>query len=117
MLQAIESVLHFMPGGMDPIEVMVSDYVSCFELQEQPDPKVLRDAIVLAIEYGEWRYIYSIQGNLPIWEAWGCGCPTPHPIPSSCMSELFLDSWIWCVLNLGINYYSIFYDGNVAAKC
>ena len=48
------AIVHNMPGGgMDPIELMVTDYVRCFVLQENPEPKVLLEAIVLAVEHGE----------------------------------------------------------------
>jgi len=52
MMDAVAGMMQFFPGE-HPVEVMINDYVRCFELQENPEAKVLMEAISLAVEYGE----------------------------------------------------------------
>ena len=43
----------FFPSQMvNPYHIFVSDFVHCFELQENSDPKFLCDALILAVNHG-----------------------------------------------------------------
>ncbi len=53
-MAAMGPMFRFMPAGTNPLELMVCDYVKSFELQESPDFKVLTEAIMLAVEHGEF---------------------------------------------------------------
>ena len=52
-MESLAKMMHLFPGGQHPVEVMVIDYVRCFELQESPEAKVLMEAISLAVEHGK----------------------------------------------------------------
>ena len=57
MGKTMKRIGHLMPQmfpsySTDPYVQMVYDFVRCFELQEIPDPKVLCDAIQIAVDNG-----------------------------------------------------------------
>ena len=55
----MQAMAHIMPSlfpsKSDPYHQIVSDFVQCFQLQENPEPRVICDALMIAVDNGMHR--------------------------------------------------------------
>ncbi len=63
MRQAMESFLPAFPTS-DPYHEIVRDYLTCCSLQEDPNPKIFYEALVLAVDHGQYLQLCKIASEL-----------------------------------------------------
>lgn len=65
MKSTIQALSHIMPSlfpaQSDPFVQMVLDFVQCFHMQDDPDPRIICDALIVAVDNGRYRYMYHVQ--------------------------------------------------------